>query len=160
LAALRDPAAEQAIERRARQARIAYIKLEGHIGCLVNGAGLAMATMDVIKLYGGAPANFLDVGGGARADRVATALDLILTDPDVDAVLVNIFGGITRCDEAARGILTALEAAAVRRPMVVRLVGTNEEAGRTLLQAVHLPVAVTLADAAQWAVAAAREARP
>ena len=157
MAAWRNAEEETPAERQAREAGLHYIKLEGNIGCLVNGAGLAMATMDLIKLYGGEPANFLDIGGGARAERVAAALGLILAEPQVEAVLVNIFGGITRCDEVARGILGALEQATRRVPLIIRLVGTNEEEGRSLLQGAGLRVAPTLAQAAQWAVASAHE---
>jgi succinyl-CoA synthetase beta subunit len=142
-------------ELTARQAGITYIKLAGHVGCMVNGAGLAMATMDLIKLSGGEPANFLDIGGGARAERVETALRLILTDPQVRAVLVNIFGGITRCDEVARGILRALEQVQCHVPLVVRLVGTNEAEGRRILEQASLTTAPSLAEGARVAVAAA-----
>ena len=123
---------------------------------MVNGAGLAMATMDIIKLSGGEPANFLDVGGGADAEKVAAALRIILRDTKVKALLINIFGGITRCDEVARGVLTALEAVGARLPMVVRLVGTNEEEGRKLLADANMLTATSLADAAQKVVAAAK----
>ncbi|WP_298401538.1 ADP-forming succinate--CoA ligase subunit beta [uncultured Chloroflexus sp.] len=156
LAALRDPSAEPEAERRAREADITYIKLDGNIGCMVNGAGLAMATMDVIKLSGGEPANFLDIGGGAGKEKVKAALQIILSDPNVKAVLFNIFGGITRVDEVARGILAALEEVPTDVPMVARLVGTNEEAGRALLAGSKLIPAATLAEGAQKAVAAAR----
>ncbi len=123
---------------------------------MVNGAGLAMATMDIIKFYGGAPANFLDVGGGAKADKVAAALRIILSDPNVKAVLFNIFGGITRCDEVARGILQALEGMPKRVPMVVRLVGTNDVEGQAILREANMLTATTLADGAQKVVAAAK----
>ena len=125
---------------------------------MVNGAGLAMATMDIIKHFGGAPANFLDIGGGAKAERVATALSLILADPEVGAVLFNIFGGITRCDEVARGIVSAFEEVKPTIPLVARLVGTNETEGRAILESsgYRLITATTLAGAAQKAVAAAR----
>ncbi|GIV97366.1 MAG: succinate--CoA ligase [ADP-forming] subunit beta [Herpetosiphonaceae bacterium] len=152
LAQLRDISEEPPAETRAREAGITFIKLDGNIGCMVNGAGLAMATMDVVKLYGGEPANFLDIGGGAGADKVAAALDIILDDPKVNAVMVNIFGGITRCDEVARGIVTALGQVQRRVPMVVRLVGTNEEEGRRILADAKLVPAATLAEAAQKAV--------
>ncbi len=122
---------------------------------MVNGAGLAMATMDIVKLYGGSPANFLDIGGGAQADKVAAALRLILADTRVKAVLINIFGGITRCDEVARGILDAIATLDVNVPFVVRLVGTNEEEGRQILSEANLATASSLADAARKAVAAA-----
>jgi succinyl-CoA synthetase beta subunit len=123
---------------------------------MVNGAGLAMATMDIIKHYGGSPANFLDVGGGAQADKVAAALRIILSDQNVKAVLFNIFGGITRCDEVARGILTALQEVPTSVPMVARLVGTNEAEGRAILANAHMGTAATLDEAAQKAVQAAR----
>jgi succinyl-CoA synthetase beta subunit len=135
---------------------LSYIKLDGEIGCMVNGAGLAMATMDMTKLFGGSPANFLDIGGGAQADKVAAALRIILADPHVKAVLFNIFGGITRCDEVARGIVAALEEVKPTVPMVARLVGTNEEEGRRILAAANMGIAKTLAEAAQKAVAAVK----
>ncbi len=161
LAELRDTSAEPEAETRARAAGLSYIKLDGTIGCMVNGAGLAMATMDMTKLFGGEPANFLDIGGGAKAETVAMALRIILSDPNVKAVLLNIFGGITRCDEVARGILAALAEVKVELPMVVRLVGTNEDEGRALLEAARIPrmvTAKTLAEAAEKAVLAARGA--
>ncbi|MGQ9490378.1 MAG: ADP-forming succinate--CoA ligase subunit beta [Anaerolineae bacterium] len=158
LAAMRNEDEETPEERVARLNGLSYVKLDGQIGCMVNGAGLAMATMDIIKHFGGLPANFLDVGGGAKADKVAAALRIILSDPNVKAVLFNIFGGITRCDEVARGILQALEQVPTRVPMVVRLVGTNYEEGRALLQEAKMITADTLAEAAQKAVAAARGA--
>jgi succinyl-CoA synthetase beta subunit len=123
---------------------------------MVNGAGLAMATMDIVNFYGGNPANFLDVGGGATAEKVAAALRVILHDPRVKVVLINIFGGITRCDEVARGVLEARRTENVTVPFVVRLVGTNEEEGRRILAEANLITATSLADAAQKAVAAAK----
>jgi succinyl-CoA synthetase beta subunit len=158
LAEMRDVDEETPTEREAREAGLSYVQLDGEIGCMVNGAGLAMATMDIIKHFGGSPANFLDIGGGAQAGRVATALRLILADQNVKAVLLNIFGGITRCDEVARGILVALEEVKPAVPLVARLVGTNEEEGREILDgsALRLITAATLAGAAQKAVAAAR----
>ncbi len=157
LAEMRDEDEETPEEREARRYGLSYVKLDGEIGCLVNGAGLAMATMDITKLYGGSPANFLDIGGGAQAEKVAAALRIILSDPNVKAVLVNIFGGITRCDEVARGILAALEEiGGIRVPMVVRLVGTNEQEGRRILADAQMITAATLPEAAQKAVAAAR----
>jgi len=161
LAEMRPVEEETVAEREARQAGLSYVQLEGQIGCMVNGAGLAMATMDIIKRWGGEPANFLDIGGGAKAERVATALRLILADERVEAVLFNIFGGITRCDEVARGILTALEETQPDLPMVVRLVGTNEEEGRRILERseYRLTTAATLADAAQRAVTMAQGER-
>jgi succinyl-CoA synthetase beta subunit len=156
LAELRDPDEEDASEQEARKHGLSYIHLDGEIGCLVNGAGLAMATMDIVKFYGGEPANFLDVGGGASAEKVAAALRVILSDSRVKAVLINIFGGITRCDDVARGVLEARNTVNVQVPFVVRLVGTNEEEGRRILAEAHLQTATSLADAAQKAVAAAK----
>jgi succinyl-CoA synthetase beta subunit len=158
LVQMRDVDEETSTEREARQAGLSYVQLDGEIGCMVNGAGLAMASMDIIKYFGGAPANFLDIGGGAKAERVATALRLILADEDVRAVLFNIFGGITRCDEVARGILAAFEAVKPTVPLVARLVGTNEKEGREILEGsgYKLITATTLAAAAQKAVAAAK----
>lgn len=152
LAEMRDTDEEAPAETLARQADLNYVKLDGEIGCMVNGAGLAMATMDMTKLFGCSPANFLDIGGGAKADKVAAALRIILADSNVRAVLFNIFGGITRCDEVARGILTALSEVPTTVPMVARLVGTNEEEGRAILAQANMVTAVTLAEAAQKAV--------
>ena len=126
---LRDPAEEEESERQAREAGISFVKLDGNIGCMVNGAGLAMATMDTIKEYGGTPANFLDIGGGAREDKVEAALRIILSDPNVKAVMFNIFGGITRGDVVAKGIVNVLNLLKPDVPMVVRLAGTNAEEG-------------------------------
>ncbi len=156
LAEMRDVDEDAPAEVEARKYGLSYIKLDGSIGCMVNGAGLAMATMDIIKFFGGEPANFLDVGGGASAEKVAAALRIILTDPNVKAVLFNIFGGITRGDVVARGILTALEEVKPRVPMVIRLVGTNAEEGRRLLAQANMITAETLAEAAQKAVAATK----
>jgi len=156
LAEMRDADEETAEEQEARRHGLSYVKLDGEIGCMVNGAGLAMATMDIIKLHGAEPANFLDIGGGAQADKVAAALRIILSDPNVKAVLFNIFGGITRCDEVARGILEALGEVRTGVPMVARLVGTNEEEGRRILAEAEMMTAATLSEAAQNAVAAAR----
>jgi len=155
LADMRDVKEEPLAEAEARRTGITFIQLDGNIGCMVNGAGLAMATMDIIKLYGGQPANFLDIGGGARSDQVATALRLILSDPKVEAVLFNIFGGITRGDEVARGVLAALEEIETDVPMVVRLAGTNAEEGLALLAEADMLTAATLSEAAQKAVGAA-----
>jgi succinyl-CoA synthetase beta subunit len=157
LAEMRDPDAENHAEVEARKYGVTYIKLDGQIGCMVNGAGLAMATMDIIKLNGGEPANFLDIGGGAGADKVAAALRVILADPSVKVVLINIFGGITRCDEVARGVLTAMREVKPKVPMVVRLAGTNAEEGRRLLADANMITANTLFEAAEKAVAAAKE---
>lgn len=156
LAAMRDEDEEDKYEEEAREAGLTYINLDGEIGCMVNGAGLAMATMDIVKLYGGNPANFLDIGGGATAERVTTALTLILADSRVKTVLINIFGGITRGDEVARGILEAISSLNVHVPFVVRLVGTNAEEGRQILAEANLITATSLAEAAQKAVAAAK----
>ena len=156
IAEMRDLDVEAESEIRARKYGLSFIKLDGDIGCMVNGAGLAMTTMDIIKLFGGEPANFLDIGGGASAERVTAALRIILSDPNVKAVLLNVFGGITRGDEVARGILSALEAMKTEVPLVIRLVGTNAEEGREILADADMITAETLADAAQKAVAAAR----
>ncbi|MFQ5421061.1 MAG: ADP-forming succinate--CoA ligase subunit beta, partial [Anaerolineae bacterium] len=153
---MRDLDEEPASEREARMSGLNFIQLDGSIGCMVNGAGLAMATMDIIKLFGGEPANFLDIGGGAKAEQVTTALRLILSDPKVKAVLFNIFGGITRGDEVARGIIEALEQVKPEAPMVVRLVGTNAEEGMAILAEADMETAVTLSDAARKAVAAVK----
>ncbi len=156
LADIRDIDEEVPAETEARRYGLSFIKLDGNIGCMVNGAGLAMTSMDIVKLFGGEPANFLDIGGGAGADKVAAAMRIIVSDPNVQAVLINIFGGITRCDEVARGILTAMDEVKPKVPMVVRLVGTNAEEGRSLLENANMITAETLADAAQKAVAAAK----
>jgi succinyl-CoA synthetase beta subunit len=157
LAEMRDIDQEEPVEREARKYGLSYVKLDGNIGCMVNGAGLAMATMDVIHLFGGGPANFLDIGGGATAEKVSAAIQIILRDPNVKAVLFNIFGGITRGDEVARGILAALKGTPTEVPMVIRLVGTNEEEGRQLLADADLETANSLAEAAERAVALASE---
>ena len=158
LAEMRDLDAEAPSEIEARKYGLTFIKLDGNIGCMVNGAGLAMTTMDITKLFGGEPANFLDIGGGAGAEKVAAALRIILGDPNVKAVLFNIFGGITRCDEVARGILAAMFEVKPKVPMVVRLVGTNAEEGRNILHDANMITADTLVDAAKKAVAAAQGA--
>jgi len=153
---MRDIDEEAPAETEARKYGLSYIKLDGNIGCMVNGAGLAMTSMDIVKLFGGEPANFLDIGGGAGSDKVAAAMKIILSDPNVKAVLFNIFGGITRCDEVARGILVAMDEVKPKVPMVVRLVGTNAEEGREILKSAKMITAETLADAAKKAVEAAR----
>lgn len=158
LAEMRDLDTEAESETIAREHDLAYIQLDGEIGCMVNGAGLAMTTMDIVNLFGGSPANFLDIGGGANAEKVAAAFRIILADPNVKAVLINIFGGITRGDEVAKGILEAIEEVKPTVPMVVRLVGTNAEEGRALLADANMLTAETLVEAAQKAVAAAKEA--
>lgn len=153
----RDISAEPPEELEARKFGLSYIKLEGDIGCLVNGAGLAMATMDIIQHKGGEPANFLDIGGGASAEKVAAALRIILADKNVRTVLINIFGGITRCDEVAKGIRQALQEIDTDIPFVIRLVGTNETEGRALLASANLDTAETLQEAAEKAVAMSKE---
>lgn len=158
IAGMRDAAQEDAAETAAREHDLSYVTLNGTIGCMVNGAGLAMATLDVIKLYGGEPANFLDVGGGTTAAKVAAAFKLILSDRKVKAVLVNIFGGIVRCNLIAEGIIAAVKEVGVTIPVVVRLEGTNAQEGRRLLDAsgLALTTASDLDDAAKKAVEAAR----
>ena len=155
---MRDLDVEAESEIEARKYGLSFIKLDGNIGCMVNGAGLAMTSMDIIKLFGGEPANFLDIGGGANAEKVAAALRIILSDRNVKAVLFNVFGGITRGDEVARGILTALKEVKTKVPMVIRLVGTNAEEGRCILADANLITAETLAEAAQKAVNVAKGA--
>jgi len=156
LAEMRDLDVEAPSEIEARKFGLSFIKLDGNIGCMVNGAGLAMTTMDIIKLFGGEPANFLDIGGGAGADKVSAAMRIILADPNVKTILLNVFGGITRCDEVARGILSALSEVKTKVPMVIRLVGTNAEEGRRILANANMVTAETLVDAAQKAVAIAK----
>ncbi|MFW6075748.1 MAG: ADP-forming succinate--CoA ligase subunit beta [Chloroflexota bacterium] len=153
---LRDPNEEDETEVRAKANGISFVKLDGDIGCVVNGAGLAMATMDAIKLSGGEPANFLDVGGGASADQVALALELVLADPAVKAILFNIFGGITRADLVAEGIIEAQKRVEVTVPMVIRLVGTNQEEGRKILADAGIETMDTMTEAAEAVVQAAR----
>jgi succinyl-CoA synthetase beta subunit len=153
---LRDLAEENATELEARRSGISFVKLDGNIGCIVNGAGLAMATMDAVKLHGGEPANFLDVGGGANANQVAKAFSLVTADPNVRAILINIFGGITRGDEVANGIREALKQVKVNAPIVVRLSGTNAEEGRRLLDEAGLRAVDTMDEAARQVVAASR----
>ncbi len=152
----RDLDIDKEAEIQAREHGLSFIKLGGNIGCMVNGAGLAMTTMDIIKLFGGEPANFLDIGGGASSEKVAAALEIILSDSNVKTVLFNIFGGITRCDLVAMGILEALKDVKTDIPMVVRLVGTNAAEGRQLLKDASMETADTLAEAAKMAVAAAK----
>lgn len=160
LAEMRDLDIEPESETEARKYSLSFIKLDGYIGCMVNGAGLAMATMDIIKLNGGEPANFLDIGGGASSEKVAAALRIILSDTNVKAVLFNIFGGITRGDEVARGILAALNEVNTDVPMVIRLVGTNAEEGRQILSEANMITAETLVDAAKRAIKAAEGDKP
>ncbi len=157
---LRDLDEEDPTDVEARAEGLTFIKLDGTIGCMVNGAGLAMTTMDLVKRAGGEPANFLDIGGGARADKVEAAMRLILADPNVAAILVNIFGGITRGDEVAHGLIDARAKQSRSVPMVVRIVGTNAEEAATLLREARFETAATLDEAAAKAVAAARAATP
>ncbi|MEK7317937.1 MAG: ADP-forming succinate--CoA ligase subunit beta [Pseudomonadota bacterium] len=156
--AMRDESEEDPAETEAARHALNYVRLDGNIGCMVNGAGLAMATMDIIKLYGGEPANFLDVGGGATKERVTAAFRLILADPKVEGILVNIFGGIMRCDVIAEGVIAAARDVDLTVPLVVRLEGTNVELGKTILRDSGLPIlsANHLADAADKVVAAVR----
>ena len=156
--ALRDVTEEDPAERRAKDNDLNYVKLAGNIGCMVNGAGLAMATMDIIKLYGGDPANFLDVGGGATKERVAEAFRIILSDPNVEGILVNIFGGIMRCDIIAEGVITAARELGLTMPLVVRLEGTNVAQGKDILKksGLNIIAADNLADAAQKVVGAVK----
>ncbi|MBA4385344.1 MAG: ADP-forming succinate--CoA ligase subunit beta [Anaerolinea sp.] len=157
LSDFRDKDAEPPTEIQGRKIGVSFIKMDGNIGCLVNGAGLAMATMDIIKELGGEAANFLDIGGGANAKKVEDSLRLILSDEKVKAILINVFGGITRCDEVARGILSAFKEIQTNIPIVVRLVGTNDEAGLHLLGGTDLIPAKSLFEAATIAVQKARE---
>ncbi|MBV8334975.1 MAG: ADP-forming succinate--CoA ligase subunit beta [Alphaproteobacteria bacterium] len=160
IAALRDEDEENPTELEAAKHGLHYLKLDGNIGCMVNGAGLAMATMDIIKLHGAAPANFLDVGGGATRERVATAFKLILSDPSVEGILVNIFGGIMRCDVIAEGVAGAAREVNLHVPLVVRLEGTNVDLGKRILQQSGLPIVTgeNLVDSAEKVVAAVKEA--
>jgi len=161
LAALRDPSQEDPLERRASEHELNYVSLDGDIACMVNGAGLAMATMDLIQLHGGRPANFLDVGGGATAERVAVAFEIIFSNPKVRAVLINIFGGIVRCDIIAEGVVAAVKAVGVKLPVVVRLEGTNAAEARAILakSALAITPAEDLTDAARKVIALAKKAR-
>ena len=158
---LRDPNEEDAAEQEAKKWDLSYISLGGNIGCMVNGAGLAMSTMDIIKFYGGEPANFLDVGGGATAEKVTAAFKIITTDPDVKAIFVNIFGGIMKCDTIAEGVIKAVKETGLKQPLVVRLEGTNVELGKKMLaeSGLNIIAADDMADGAQKAVKAAKEAR-
>jgi len=161
IVAMRDLDEEDPAEIEASKFDLSYISLDGNIGCLVNGAGLAMATMDVIKLYGGEPANFLDVGGGATAEKVTEAFKIMLRNPHLKAILVNIFGGIMRCDVIAEGVITASKAVGLSVPLVVRMKGTNEELGRKMIADSGLPIitANNMAEAAEKVVAAAKGAK-
>jgi succinyl-CoA synthetase beta subunit len=159
VASMRDPAEEAPLERQAREAKLNYVKLDGKIGCIVNGAGLAMGTMDIVKHYGGEPANFLDIGGGAKAEQVTDALRVITGDPNVNTIFFNIFGGIVRCDLVAEGILAALKAFPDwKLPIVIRLSGTNEEKAREMLKGTALIPAATMSEGAQKAVELSKRA--
>jgi succinyl-CoA synthetase beta subunit len=157
LEAWRDPAEEDASELEAKKWDLSYISLDGNIGCMVNGAGLAMSTMDIIKFYGGAPANFLDVGGGATAEKVTAAFKIITSSPDVRAIFVNIFGGIMKCDTIAAGVIAAVKEVGLKVPLVVRLEGTNVELGKKMLadSGLNIVAAADMADGAQKVVKAA-----
>ena len=157
---MRDESEEDANEKIAADNDLSYVRLDGNIGCMVNGAGLAMSTMDIIKLYGGEPANFLDVGGGATAERVTVAFKIILSDPNVKGILVNIFGGIMKCDVIAEGIVAAAKEVSLEDPLVVRLEGTNVEKGKEIMAASGLPIisADNLDDAARKVVEATKQA--
>jgi succinyl-CoA synthetase beta subunit len=155
---LHDPDEEDPAELEAKSWEISYVKLSGNIGCLVNGAGLAMATMDIIKYYGGEPANFLDVGGGADSEQVTQAFKMILSDPNVKAIFVNIFGGIMKCDTIAAGIITAVKDVGINVPLVVRLEGTNVELGRKMLSesGLNILTGADMQEAAARVVSAAK----
>lgn len=152
VAELFEPTPQEKVEREAKDKGFSYVNLGGKIGCMVNGAGLAMATMDMIKLYGGEPANFLDIGGSSNPEKIVDAMTLLLSDKHVNTVLINIFGGITRCDDVAKGLIEAFESIRTDIPIVIRLTGTNEEEGRALLQGTNFTVATTMADAGHKAV--------
>lgn len=156
VAALFEPTPDEKIEAEAKEKGFSYVNLGGNIGCMVNGAGLAMATMDMIKLYGGSPANFLDIGGSSNPQKVIDAMKLLLSDKQVESVLINIFGGITRCDDVARGLITAFEEINTTVPVVVRLTGTNEKEGRELLKNTLMISANTMGEATRMAVKATR----
>jgi len=157
IAALRDVASENPFEVQAREANLTYIKLDGNVGCIVNGAGLAMATMDLVKYYGGEPANFLDIGGSSNPDKVVAALQIVTADPNVQAILFNIFGGITRCDDVANGIVAATRQFTVQVPIVIRLTGTNEDAAVKILESVGMKAMTDMDQAVQKAVEAVRK---
>ncbi len=150
--AINEPDEDEKKELEAKEKGLSYIRLDGNIGCMVNGAGLAMATMDVIKHFGGSPANFLDIGGSSNPQKVIDAMNLLLSDKNVKAIMINIFGGITRCDDVARGLITALDQMKVEIPIVIRLSGTNAEEGLKIIAEKNLPVVKTLSEAAQAAI--------
>jgi succinyl-CoA synthetase beta subunit len=155
IGALRDVSGEPPSETKAREAGLSYVKLDGSVGCCVNGAGLAMATMDLVKYYGGEPANFLDIGGSSNPDKVVAALEIIASDPSVKAILFNIFGGITRCDDVARGIVEATTRADIEPPIVIRLTGTNEEEALEILEGAGFSAYTAMDEVVQKAVALA-----
>jgi succinyl-CoA synthetase beta subunit len=159
VAAMRDLDAEDPAEAEAREGDLSFVKLSGNIGCIVNGAGLAMATMDLVKHYGGDPANFLDIGGSSNPKKVLTAMRIILRDPNVKAILINIFGGITRCDDVANGIVMAFEQLKPQVPIVVRLTGTNEDKAKEILKKVNLESADTLDNVVKRAIMLAGEGK-
>ena len=150
-----EPTDDERKEQEAKDKGFSYVNLGGEIGCMVNGAGLAMATMDMIKLYGGNPANFLDIGGSSNPQKIVEAMKLLLADKHVRVVLINIFGGITRCDDVAQGLIEAFKELKTDMPIVIRLTGTNEKEGRELLKGTKFIVAETMAEAGKKAVAAA-----
>jgi succinyl-CoA synthetase beta subunit len=153
---MREANEDEKKEIEANEKGLSYIKLDGNIGCMVNGAGLAMATMDMIKLYGGEPANFLDIGGSSSPQKVVEAMDILLSDSNVKAVMINIFGGITRCDDVARGLVTALKEISTDIPVVIRLSGTNAQEGLEIIREFGLPTVSTMSEAAQKAIELSR----
>ncbi len=153
---MRDLSAEDPGEVEARKADLSFVKLQGNVGCVVNGAGLAMATMDLIQAYGGKPANFLDIGGSSNPQKVVTALNIILRDPNVKSIFINIFGGITRCDDVARGLVTAFKELNLKQPIVVRLTGTNEDEAKEILAEMSLEAASTMDEGVMKAIELAR----
>jgi succinyl-CoA synthetase beta subunit len=155
--ALNEPTADEQKEIAAKEKGLTYIRLDGSIGCMVNGAGLAMATMDLIKHFGGSPANFLDIGGSSNPQKVIEAMDLLLSDKNVKVVMINIFGGITRCDDVARGLVKALDQMKTDIPIVVRLAGTNSKEGLEIIRKANLPVVETMSEAAQMALSLCKE---
>ncbi|MDD3080389.1 MAG: ADP-forming succinate--CoA ligase subunit beta [Paludibacter sp.] len=154
IAVMNEPDEDEKKELKAKESGLSYIRLDGNIGCMVNGAGLAMATMDVIKHFGGSPANFLDIGGSSSPKKVIAAMNLLLSDKNVKVIMINIFGGITRCDDVARGLITALDEMKVDIPIVIRLSGTNAEEGLRIIKEKNLPTVKSLSDAAQYAIKA------
>ena len=155
--ALNEPSEDEKKEIDAKDKGLSYIRLDGSIGCMVNGAGLAMATMDMIKLYGGEPANFLDIGGSSNPQKVIDAMNLILSDKNVKVVMINIFGGITRCDDVAKGLIAALEQIKITIPIVIRLSGTNSKEGLEILKSANLPIVETMSEAAEKAIALSKD---